>query len=111
MPSREKLQSLRDDGYTREDIAIYFGVPLARVKRWLHKHGFSKPERKAVVEPVNIPAADLPVDFGMTVIERAKAALGPRLQEDRHLGYVLDGRVVNSDRVIAAAKLRAVKRG
>lgn len=110
-PSREELTDLRDQGLNREEIAAHYDVTLSRVKRWLKKQGFNRPERRVLVDPVNVPVADLPFDHGMTMIERAKAALGNRLAEDRHRGYLLDGRVTSSEKVIEAARLKPVKRG
>ena len=109
MPSREELEALRDEGYTRERIAQHYGVPLSRVKRWLKKLGFGRAERRIPAEPTNLPAADLPFDSGLTIMEKAKLILGSRLREDRHLGYLLDGRVANTEKIIAAARLKAVK--
>lgn len=111
IPSREDLVKLRESGFTREEVASHYGVSLSRVKRWLRKHGFARAERKIPTEPVDSPIADLPFDTGMTIMERAKLALGTRLTEDRHLGYLLDGRVANTDRILEAARLRPVKRG
>lgn len=111
MPPRNELVELRDLGYTREEMAQHYGVPLSRVKRWLSRHGFARPERKVAVEPVNMPIADLPLDCGLTLMERAKVALGKRLVEDRHRGYLLDGKVAGTDRIVQAAGLRPVKRG
>jgi hypothetical protein len=111
MPSRAEFTQLRELGYTREEMAEHFGVPLSRIKRWLSRHGFARPERKVPVEPVNLPIAELPLDTGMTMMERAKAILGHRLTECRHRGYVLDGRVAGADKIIEAAGLKPVKRG
>lgn len=111
MPTREKLMELRESGFTREEIAEHFGVTLSRVKRWLRQYGFTKPDRKLAPEPVDLPITDLPFHTGMTLMERAKLALGRRLTEDKHRGYLLDGRPANTDRIIEAARLRPVKRG
>lgn len=111
MPSREELEELRDEGMTREQIADHYGVPLSRVKRWLKKQGFGRAERRIPSEPTNLPAAELPFDTGMTIMEKAKLILGNRLKEDRHLGYLLDGRVTSTDKIIEAARLKPVKRG
>lgn len=110
IPPREEIVQLREDGYTREEIAEHYGVALSKVKRWLQKYGFGKVDRKPVV-PVDVKAAELPFDTGLTMMERAKLILGTRLTEDRHLGYLLDGRVANTDRIIREARLKAVKRG
>jgi hypothetical protein len=110
VPSKEELIEMRKEGFTREEIAEYFGVSLSRVKRWLKNYGFSRAPKQTPPPPSNPLADELPYDTGMTMMERAKMILGTRLTEDRHKGYCLDGRPAKTGRIIAAAGLEAVKR-
>jgi uncharacterized protein YjcR len=110
IPTKQDLIDMRAEGFTREEIADYYGVTLSKVKRWLKKYGFSRVP-KQVPPPPSTPVTDeLPFDTGMTIMERAKLILGNRLTEDRHKGYCLDGRPAKTDRIIEAAGLKAVKR-
>lgn len=103
-PRPEELQALRDDGLNREEIADHYGVSLTTVKRWISIFKITKPSKRTGKRKQE-PRRRLPLDDGLTLIDKAKEVLGQRLREDRYRGYVLDGRPVRTDAVIAAAGL------
>jgi len=110
-PDRAELVRMRQQGLTREQIAEHFGVALSRVKRWIKElnvppDGFIRKEKIQHSE-----GEVLTIDHGLTLVERAKNVLGPRMVEDRNRGYLLDGRPVRVDILIRAAGLEVpVKR-
>lgn len=105
-PDREDLVKLRDQGYSREQMADYYGVRLSRVKRWIRELKIP-----AAAQPVSgkgkIRASEgvnLGADYGLTLIEKAHLILGKRMGRD-YRGYLLDGRVVRLDILLRAAGL------
>lgn len=103
-PPPDELQALRDSGLNREEIAAHYGVSLTTVKRWISIHKITKPAKRAGKRKQE-PRRRIAPDDGMTLIDKAKEVLGSRLKEDRYRGYLLDGRPVRTDAVIAAAGL------
>ncbi|MBS3648716.1 hypothetical protein KEU06_08750 [Pseudaminobacter sp. 19-2017] len=91
----------------REEIAAYYGVSLARVKRWIAELGVPASHKtkgtNTAPRPVMRPrVAD---DDGLTLIEKARLILGKRMSRD-YRGYLLDGRVVRVDVLVRAAGLQ-----
>ncbi len=113
VPSKEDLEAKRSAGLTRKEIAVHYGVNISQVKRWISS---LQVEKKIVRKPVDPkphkPArgALLPEDTGMTVIEKARRILGPRLTEKKGLGYLVDGRICNTDEVLRLAGVEYPKR-
>lgn len=107
-PDRQEIERLRDEGYTREEIADYFDVSLSKVKRWIAELGVKKKFHPSGVKRPAQPAMgqQLPSDYGMTVMERAKAVLGPRLGETSQ-GYTLDGRITNTPAILEEAGIKS----
>lgn len=105
-PDRDELVHLRNSGMTREQIAIYYGVALSRVKRWIRELDIPSVPAASVEKEKQKPTegVDLGPDYGLTLIERAKNALGARMSQD-YRGYLLDGRPVRVDILIRAAGL------
>lgn len=109
-PDRDDLIRLRKEGLNREDIALRFGVSLARVKRWIKEMGIPAAiNNRAAKKIVPMDSAELGEDYGLTLIEKAKKTLGTRMTQD-YRGYLLDGRLVRIDILLQAAglKVRAI---
>lgn len=104
-PPAEEIQVLRDEGLNREEIADRYGVSLTTVKRWIKTYEIKKPSKAGGGRRTDQRSRRLPSDWGLTVLDKAKKILGDRLVEDRWKGYLLDGRPVRTDAVIAAAGL------
>lgn len=104
-PDRETLTKLRQEGMTRDEIAAYYGVTLARVKRWISDLEVPTPRIKKAKKSETPP---LDMDDGLTLIERAQRILGRRMGED-YRGYLLDGRPVRVDILIQSAGLKVGK--
>jgi hypothetical protein len=108
-PSREELIKLRESGLNREEIAAYYKVSLSRVKRWIAELGIPSSSKAKSVHARGRQKAEnrnaLGVDYGMTLIERARLILGKRMSED-YRGYLLDGRVCRVDVLVRAAGLQ-----
>lgn len=105
-PTKEEIETLRDQGKTRKEIAEHFGVNISQVKRWISglqvtKKIVRKPNENKPPRPSR--GSVLPEDEGLTVMEKAKRILGPRLTEKRGVGYLVDGRVVNTDELLRIA--------
>lgn len=110
-PTRDDLIRLREnEGMTREQIAEHYKVSLTTVRRWIKELKVPRPSKQArnqITRPLTrFGEIIAEPDDGMTVMERAKDKLGPRLTERRGLGYFLDGRPVSSRRVVEAAGLK-----
>lgn len=107
-PTKEELEALRAEGKTREEIAAIYNVALSQVKRWISSLKVAKKIVRR--EPSQVPQAVRPAvvmeDDGLTVMEKAKRILGDRLTEKRGVGYLLDGRVVNTDVLLQAAGVK-----
>lgn len=106
-PDRDELINLRTRGFNREQIADHFGVSLSRVKRWIKELEVPEPPDR-MVKKVKIKHSEgelLDVDNGLSLIEKAQQILGSRMTEERHRGYLLDGRLVRVDILIRAAGL------
>lgn len=107
MPDREELVRLRQQGFTRDEIATYYNVSLSRVKRWIKE--LDIPSTLTSVDgKTKLKASEgaiLPEDYGLTLIERAHKILGRRVGR-KYGGYTLDGRVVRVDVLIRAAGLK-----
>lgn len=104
-PTKTDLEQLRNEGYTREQIADYFDISLSKVKRLIRNLGVKKKthpnrDRKLIVRPGM--GTTLPDDFGLTVMEQARRILGERLKETP-LGYSLDGRITNTPAILKEA--------
>lgn len=106
-PDRTELIKLRQQGLNRDQIAEHYGVALSRVKRWIKELDIpAAPEYAGRREKIKSSEGEtLGLDHGLTLVERAKSVLGPRMGEDRHRGYLLDGRPVRVDILIRAAGL------
>lgn len=111
-PDRAELIKLRQQGLNRDQIAERYGVALSRVKRWIKELDIpAAPEyanRKAKIK--SSEGGPLGVDYGLTLVEKAKNVLGPRMVEDRNRGYLLDGRPVRVDILIRAAGLEVTEK-
>ena len=110
-PTRDDLIRLREvEGMTREQIADHYDVSLTTVRRWIKELKVPRPSKQArnhKTKPLSrFGEIIADPDDGITVMEKAKNILGDRLQERRHIGYILDGRPVSSRRVVEAAGLK-----
>lgn len=110
-PTREELINLREtQGLTREQIAEHYEVSLTTVRRWIKELNVPRPSKQVrYKEPSYLSRTGEIIaepDDGITVTERAQNILGDRLREDRHRGYILDGRPVSSTVVVHAAGLK-----
>jgi transcriptional regulator with XRE-family HTH domain len=112
-PSKEELEALRESGLTRQEIADRFKVSVSQVKRWISSLQVKK---KIVRKPADAKppkpsrGSYLPEDEGLTVMEKAKRNLGPRLTEKKGVGYLVDGRVTNTDEVLRLAGVQPPNR-
>lgn len=107
VPTREDLIALREgEGLNREAIARRYNTSLATVKRWIARLNVptsAEPRKKRRVHIT--PREAIAADTHLTVIERAKRILGPRMQTDAR-GYLLDGRPVKISALMKAAGVR-----
>ena len=107
-PTREDLIDLRhNEGMTREEIAKHYGVPVAKVRRWIKTLDVPRPERK--VQPkMRVASEDqmlAAVGSPMSSLETALMNLEGRVIEKLGVGYYLDGRPASVDQILAAAEL------
>ena len=105
VPAPEEIQALRDEGLNREEIADHFGVSLTTVKRWISAFGVKKPLKRGGKRKQE-PRRSLPIDHGVTLMERAQEVFGSRLTEDRWRGYLLDGKPIRTDELLARAGIK-----
>lgn len=107
-PSNEELNTLRTAGLTRVQIAVKYDVPLSRVKRWLRELDVAPRANKVIHSKPKIRIREKQ-RYGSfdddSLMEKAKAVLGDRMGEKRHIGYTLDGRPVSSWQIAQAAKI------
>ena len=107
--NKADLEQLRNEGYTRDQIADYYDISLSKVKRLIKSFGIEKKTHPGVAKKAFIRPGmgqPLPDDFGLTVMEQAKRILGERLEETR-LGYTLDGRLMNTPAILKEAGVEA----
>jgi hypothetical protein len=111
-PTKEELEQHRADGKTREQLATIYGVPLSQIKRWISSLKVSKKlvRREAYPSVPKQVRSRIHDDEGLTIMERAKRILGARLREQRGVGYVLDGKVANTDAILKAAHVSYKRR-
>jgi transposase len=98
---------MRQQGLSRDDIAAHYGVALSRVKRWIKQldiPAVTNRSEEAMRKNRSPGANAVGDDFGLTLIERAKNTLGPRVSQD-YRGYLLDGRPVRVDILVRSAGL------
>ena len=107
-PTKEDLEEYRELGYTRQEIADYYGVTLAQVKRWISEFNVPKkvtPKTQTGGGKIS-RSLSLPPDFGLTLIEKAQEVLGSRMVYDRHRGYFVDGQPMSTDRIVKMAGVK-----
>lgn len=105
-PDKDELVKLRDLGWSRGRIADYYGVSIARVKRWISEMKIpAVTNRRSKSKIAHVESVELGDDDGLTLIERAKKKLGTRMTQD-YRGYLLDGRLVRIDILLQAAGLK-----
>lgn len=108
-PNNKELDALRQAGLTRIQIAVRYDVPLSRVKRWLreldivpraNRNNQSKPK-------IRVREKHRYANFEEeSLMDKAKAILGTRMTEKKHIGYLLDGRPVSSWQIAKEAGLK-----
>lgn len=108
VPSREVLVSLRfEKGMTREDIAEYFKVSTATVRRWIKEQQVPRPARKKRPKRTrNMTASGEiigEIGDGYSRLERARIILEGRVIERSGKGYYLDGRPCSAVDLLVAA--------
>lgn len=85
-----------------------YDVPLSRVKRWLRELDVAPRANKVIHSKPKIRIREKQ-RYGSfdddSLMEKAKAVLGDRMGEKRHIGYTLDGRPVSSWQIAQAAKI------
>ena len=107
VPTKAELIELRSK-ISNIEIAELKGVSSSTVKRWIKKLGIAPRESKKPVEDVKPKGKPMPLDEGLSLMDRCRQMLGRRMSED-HRGYMLDGRPCSSMQIIRAAGLE-VKR-
>lgn len=110
VPARETLVELRfTKQMTREDIAEYYGVNVATVRRWIKELGVPRPaRRKTPPRAAHLTSSGeivTPItnDQAYTTLENARILLEGRLIVRHGYGYYLDGRPAHIDNILAAA--------
>lgn len=108
-PTREDIIHLREQGMTREKISEHFDVSITTVRRWIKQYEIPRPSKQARRKRESHLSRNgeiiAPLRDDRSILEQAQDILGDRFQEKRHLGYTLDGRPANIDKIIAAAGL------
>jgi len=105
-PDKDELVRLRDLGWSRQRIADWYGVSIARVKRWINEMNLpAVTNRRSKSKIAHVESVGLGDDDGLTLIEKAKMKLGTRMTQD-YRGYLLDGRLVRIDILLSAAGLK-----
>lgn len=107
-PQREALIELRfERNMTREEIAEYYNVSIATVRRWIKELGVPRPARqKKPIRLQNItPSGEIIADVaeGYTRFEIARIRLEGRVIERTGYGYYLDGRPASVAAILSAA--------
>jgi hypothetical protein len=96
-------------GMSRDEIAVFYGVSLSRVKRWIKEFAIetsSAPKRShANARAKKEKSRALGHDEGITILEKVRLILGQRVTED-YRGYLLDGRPVRTDVLVRTAGLK-----
>lgn len=104
-PPREDLVALRAQGLNRDQIAVYYGVALSRVKRWIKEMNVpANPQSTGKAIQKATSGQPLGTDYGLTLLDKARSVLGSRMGQD-YRGYLLDGRPVRVDMLIRSAGL------
>ena len=107
--TRDKLIELRfEHGMTREDIAEYFDVSIATVRRWIKEMDIPRPRSLKPKRHANMTASGeiiVPMGDTYTRMERAKIVLGGRLINRKGRGYYLDGRPADVDTILTTAQV------
>lgn len=110
IPTQKDLKEFRELGYTRQEIADYYGVTLAQVKRWISEFNVPKKVTQRSKfggdEGKISRSLSLPPDYGMTLMEKAQEVLGPRLVYLKHKGYFVDGRPMSCERIVKMAGVK-----
>lgn len=106
-PSAEELAGLRARHLTLNEISAFYGVSRSLAKRWCSELKIAALPRVARTEkPDYRPVEEADNGEGLTAAERAAKVLGIRMSEDRRRGmYLLDGKPVNIEALLAAAGL------
>jgi len=108
VPSREVLVALRfEKGMTREDIAEYFKVSTATVRRWIKEQNVPRPaRRKKPKRTRNMTSTGEiigEIGDGYSRLERARIVLEGRVIEKVGKGYYLDGKPCSAEKLLVAA--------
>lgn len=109
---KERIEELRAEGKTREEVANELGIGMSTLKRLISKYGLGKatsrkdkPSTPQEKLPREVDQNEPPIEWEFTLVEQAQKILGDRAGED-YRGYLLDGQPVNSDTLVRAAGLR-----
>ena len=107
IPTKDELIDLRSR-YSNIEIAKLRSVSPSTVKRWIKKLEIPPREVKKEPEIIKPKGEPMPLDDGLSLMDRCSQILGRRMGED-HRGYMLDGRPASSIQVIRAAGLELRK--
>jgi len=108
-PTKETLDAMRLQGKSRAEMCEATGVSISLMKRLIKALGVSpRPTKNSAQKKPSGREKPryLAVDEGISLMDRCKQILGPRMGED-HRGYLLDGRPASSTQVIKASGLQA----
>jgi hypothetical protein len=106
--TKERMEDLRSH-LSNIEIANQTGLSLSFIKRLVHKMGIAK--RIIAKRPSSSREAPryASVDDGISLMDMCKQVLGPSMTED-HRGYLLNGRPVNTAKLLESAGLSLGRR-
>jgi len=102
---RDQITELRDEGLRREEIAAELECSIHTLKRLIADLKIPRKPAKRGKKKKKSGALILRPPDCRTVLDRARGVLGERVGELKGVGYTLDGKPCNTDRIVAAAGL------
>lgn len=106
-----RITELRSQHMKRHEIAATLSITFFQLKRIIASSNIPPRATKqqerdaAILARKTPPSSVIPVDDGMSLMDKAKSILGARIGERKNMGYTLDGVLCNTDKILRAAGL------